>query len=148
MRCASLQPWTVTALSESLGNGLPGRILRSKLKGFTLGSLDRGILTVHVQDRLPTWHQPPWLKEVPGCQVPDAARTYTVLKEQVGLASLCYCPRPTTALQGGCKHSHRWKPASDGQAGPSGRTDDDLLVNDPVDLAWSGLACKVCSTMS
>ena len=42
-------------------------------------------------------------------------------------------------VQGGCKHRHRWK-ASEGADPPA---DDELGVQFPVDLAWSGLACKV-----
>ena len=52
-------------------------------------------------------------------------------------------------MQGGCKHSHRWNPPDDaGQAGAQRRSDDDLLVDHPVDLAWIGLACKVCIAVS
>ena len=54
-------------------------------------------------------------------------------------------------VQGACKHDNRWVPRhisgrqdeEDGHATAASERDQQMLLDYPVDLAWSGLACSV-----
>ncbi len=64
-------------------------------------------------------------------------RTESFTQDLLGVAAWF-----VVCMQGGCKHCHRWvQPRGGAQAGTHAIADEDLLVDIPVDLAWSGLAC-------